>query len=453
LQPNNQRSGFLPMNRAFILLLLWLVPVLGAWGAQTAVEGARLSSDSDKTRVVIDTQGPVEHRIFTLADPDRVVVDLANARLATSLPTPGVGDIILVGLRSGVRDGDDLRIVFDLKRGARVKSFALPPKDGKGHRLVIDLLPSADAKGRAQVPVPRLTAASVKRSPELLIAIDAGHGGADPGAVGKRGTREKDVTLAIARKLATLVEREPGMRPLMIRDGDYYVGLRQRVDKARAHRADLFISIHADAFTNDRAHGASVFTLSFNGASSEAARWLADRENRADLIGGHALRTSDDVLASVLLDMTQNATIEHSTEAAKAVLARLASVGDLHQREVQRAGFAVLKSPDIPSMLVETAFISHPEEELRLRDPGHQQRLAEAILSGVRHYLDRYPPPGLLTASVQDAAARSHVIHPGDTLSEIAARYHVSLSSLRTHNGLTTDTIRVGQVLSIPGDS
>ncbi|MBN2885607.1 MAG: N-acetylmuramoyl-L-alanine amidase [Chromatiaceae bacterium] len=441
------------MNRAFIFLLLWLVPVICVWGAQTTVEGARLSSTAEKTRVVLDARAPLEHRIFTLSDPDRVVVDLANARLAGSLPKPDGADAMLVGLRSGVRDQHHLRIVLDLKRGARVKSFVLPPEAGRSHRLVIDLLPNADAKGRIQAPVPRLTAASVRRAGELLIAIDAGHGGADPGAIGRRGTREKDVTLAIARKLAALVEREPGMRPLMIRDGDDYVGLRQRVEKARKHRADLFISIHADAFTNDRAHGASVFTLSFNGASSEAARWLADRENRADLIGGHALRTSDDVLASVLLDMTQNATIEHSTEAAKAVLARLASVGDLHQREVQRAGFAVLKSPDIPSMLVETAFISHPDEELRLRDAAHQQRLAEAILSGVRHYLSKYPPPGLLTASVREAAARRHVIHPGDTLSEIAARYHVSLSSLRSHNGLTTDTIRVGQVLAIPGDS
>lgn len=441
------------MNRVFILIVLWLVPAMVALGAQTTIERTRLSSAPEKTRVVLDTsRAPVDHRIFTLSDPERVVIDLDNARLGGSLPRPEREDALLVGLRSGVREQHDLRIVLDLKQGARVKSFVLAPEAGKGHRLVVDLLPRSETKGVSnRASTPRVTVQSVRRGATLLIAIDAGHGGADPGAIGRRGAREKDVTLAIARKLAALIEREAGMRALLIRDGDYYVGLRQRIEKARKHRADLFISIHADAFTNARAHGASVFTLSFNGASSEAARWLADRENRADLIGGYDLRTSDDVLATVLLDMTQNATIEHSTEAAKAVLAKLSSVGSLHQRAVQRAGFAVLKAPDIPSLLVETAFISHPEEERRLTDPVHQQRLADAIFDGVQQYLHKYPPPGLMTASADNP--QRHTIHPGDTLSEIAQRYHVSLSSLRTINGLTDDTIRVGQVLKIPSDS
>ncbi|MBK1708163.1 MULTISPECIES: N-acetylmuramoyl-L-alanine amidase [Marichromatium] len=440
------------MKRVFTLLLCSLL-ALPALAAQVTVEGARVGVEDGRTRVVLDTRAALTHKIFTLEGPDRVVVDLSDARLSGTLPRPRGNDPALVGLRSGIRDKTDLRIVFDLKCPVRVKSFSLPPdRRHDKHRLVIDLLPrTASAAPHATVVASRTRSPS---RPEVLIAIDAGHGGADPGAIGKRGTYEKDVTLAIARKLAALVEREPGMRPLMIRDGDYYVRLRQRIEKARKHKADLFISIHADAFTNDRAHGSSVYTLSFNGASSEAARWLANRENAADLIGGVNIADSDDLLASVLIDMTQNATIEHSTEAAGAVLSHLGEIGDLHKRRVQRAGFAVLKSPDIPSMLVETAFITNAEEERRLRDPAHQERLARAILAGIKAYFRKYPPQGaLLQAANGRSTPRRHVTHQGDTLSEIAQRYRVSLSSLRAENGLTDDTIRVGQVLAIPEDS
>ncbi|EXJ16474.1 N-acetylmuramoyl-L-alanine amidase family protein [Imhoffiella purpurea] len=469
------------MNRVFVLLLLLIS--LPAAGAQVAVECERISTDQGGTRITLATSAAVSHEIFTLDAPDRVVIDIENARLSGDLPKARVNDPTLIGLRSGVRNQGDLRIVVDLKHPVRVKSFPMTGTGGRGRQLVVDLIPrgasGAPSHGRS-VSVPSITASQaspalgVPKTREAIVAIDAGHGGQDPGAIGATGTKEKDVTLAIARKLEKLVEREPGMRPVMIRDGDYYVGLRQRIEKARQHNADIFISIHADAFNNPDAHGSSVYTLSQGAASSEAANWLANRENSADLIGGIDLAASDETLASVLLDMTQNATFEHSAEAANAVLSHLRGLGSVHKGSVQRAGFVVLKSPDIPSMLVETAFLSNKAEERHLKDTAHQQRLARAILSGVRSYFRKYPPHRLIAASAPGpdrgarissavahrsyaagaASKREYVICRGDTLSGIAQRYRVSISSLRAENGLQDeDLIRVGQVLSIPTGS
>ncbi len=457
-----------PLVPLFLFLLAILQP--GIASAQATVQGARIAPASDRTRLVVDTSGTVEHRIFALEGPDRLVVDIADARLLGKLPKAEPDDPTLVGLRSGVRDGGDLRIVVDLKQPVRVKSFLLAPQDGHGHRLVIDLIPKGRAKaggaltGRAvsaasravsgdREPAAKAPLASRPRSSRpLVVAIDAGHGGQDPGAIGARGTREKDVTLAIARRLSALVAREPGMRPVMIRDGDYFIPLRSRILKARKHEADIFISIHADAFENRGVRGSSVFTLSERGASSEAAKWLADRENSADLVGGVDLGEGDDVLANVLLNMSQNATIEHSGEAAKAVLSHLSRLGATHTGKVQKAGFAVLKSPDIPSVLVETAFISNPAEEARLTAPAQQQRLAEAILAGVKGYFRKYRPEPLdvgQTSATGDGARR-YTIGLGDTLGEIARRHSVSVSALRDTNRLAGDEIRVGQVLTIP---
>ena len=427
------------------------------------MQAVQISLDADATRLTLNLDGPRSHRIFTLSDPDRVVLDISEARLGARLPAADPQDPILVGLRSGVRDHGELRLVMDLKAPVRVKSFALTPDGDEGHRLRVELVPRGQGpltlkpgKGGA---APAL--GSGRSAPaRVVVAIDAGHGGQDPGAIGSRGTQEKEVTLAIARRLAALVDKEPGMRPVMIRDSDTFVHLHERIKKAREANADLFVSIHADAFTNANARGSSVFTLSERGATSEAAKWLADRENSADRLGGVDLKVSDDVLANVLVNMSQNATLEHSAEAAGAVLRNLSRLGDTHKAQVQKAGFVVLKSPDIPSMLVETAFISNPEEEARLTTPAHQQRLAEAILAGVKAYFRKYPPPGPWVTSASRAGAppgpgtsgqgKSHVIQPGDTLTDIAKRYGVSLAALRGANRLKGDHIRVGQTLSIP---
>ncbi|CRI67354.1 N-acetylmuramoyl-L-alanine amidase AmiC [Thiocapsa sp. KS1] len=450
-----------------LLLLLLAVAAQSVCAEQASVRGARVWTDPAKTRLVFETSSAITHRIFPLDEPDRLVIDLDDARMESNLPKVDLGDAVLVGLRGGVRGGSHLRIVLDLKQPVRAKSFALSPNERYGHRLVIDLTPK-DGSGVRRVALPSFPNSSLSkgvagkgagRGSAVVVAIDAGHGGEDPGAIGAGGTKEKDVTLAIARELAKLIEREPGLEALMIRDGDYYVGLQQRIDMARERRADLFVSIHADAFASANAKGSSVYTLSYSGASSEAAKWLASRENSADLIGGVDLSTNDDLLATVLMDMTQNATIEHSTEAAAMVLANLGRLGVVHRNDVQRAGFAVLKAPDVPSILVETAFISNSEEEKRLRDRGHQRQLAVAILDGVKGYFSKFPPRGVLvdtsprSGGSGGGGAREYVIGPGDTLSGIAKQHSVSISALRAHNGLNDDMIRVGQVLSIPGDS
>jgi len=337
---------------------------------------------------------------------------------------------------------DVLRIVLDLKQGVRPKSFTLTPNQQYGHRLVVDLYNKAETTGKV---VAKKTVAEKKNQlRDLIIAIDAGHGGEDPGAIGRRGTKEKDVVYSIAKKLAALIKKEPGMRPVLIRKGDYYIGLRQRIDKARKFNADLLISIHADGFRDRRARGASVFVLSNRGATSEMARWLAEKENRSDLAGGVSLGDKDGLLAEVLLDLSQTATNEASLELADNMLGELKGISKTHKSSVQQAGFVVLKSPDIPSILIETAFISNPQEEKNLRSKKHQQKLARAMLRGIRDYFGKHPPPGT------HPVARHYVVKSGDTLSHIAVEHQVSLTRLRGYNSLKNDSLRIGETLRIP---
>lgn len=447
------------MNRlvAIFLLLLYL-PIAGA---RVDVEAPRVWTAPAQTRVVVDAGGPISHSIIPLTDPERLVVDIPEARLNGKLPKVDAKDPSLIRLRAGSPDGESLRFVFDLKQPVRVKSFLLPPNERYGHRLVIDLSPKPGQQallagtgtgmgrqrnGPGQTPLGR----GGVGVPEVIIAIDAGHGGEDPGAIGPSGTLEKDVTLAIAERLAALIERAPHMRPIMIRDGDYYVGLRERVTRARQQQADLFLSIHADAYRDAQICGSSVYTLSVNGASSEAAKWLADRENNADRIGGIPLRDVDDDLNRVLFDLAQSGSLEHSRYAAEQLLTKLGRVGPLHQPDVQHARFVVLKSPDVPSVLIETAFISNPRDEERLTDSDYQQRLAQAIFEGVEGYFAMHRLPATAPQIADAGAGRSHVIYPGDTLIAIARRYDVSLNSLRVANSLDSDLIRVGEILRIP---
>lgn len=435
------------MTRLLAVLLLLLATLGQAGAAQPEVRGVRLWAAPDNTRVVLDVSGPVEHSLFALHGPDRLVVDLKHTRLDPAATRGVTASGVVERLRSGVRNDSDLRLVLDLKRPVKPKSFVLKPNDQYGHRLVIDLY-DKPAKGAAPEPPPKKARPALR---DLVIAIDAGHGGEDPGARGKRGVREKDVVLGIARHLARLVDKEPGMRAVLIRNGDYYIGLRKRIARAREHRADLFVSIHADAFRDRRVRGSSVYVLSPRGASSEMARWLAARENAADLVGGVSLDDKDDLLAEVLLDLAQTATIETSLGVADGVLRELRRLGKVHKRRVQKAGFVVLKSPDIPSILVETAFISNPAEEKRLTLPGHQRKIAQAIMAGVRRYYTSNPPPGTRLALARAQAPKRHIIRRGDTLSHIAQRYGVSMRAIRTVNRLRGDRLLVGKVLRIPG--
>lgn len=436
------RSGY----RLVALLILSIAAPVWAGGT---IDGLRMWPAPDHTRLVFDTSGPVEHSLFMLKNPDRLVIDIKNVRLATGINHLDLSQSLLSGMRSAQRGGKDLRVVLDLKGAVQPRSFALHPNEEYGHRLVIDLQESAVAPALTQTTIKSLS--SKQKAREVVIAIDAGHGGEDPGAIGPNGVREKDVVLAIARRLKGLVDSEPGMRAVMIRDGDYFIALKKRVKLAReVHQADFFISIHADSFRDRRAYGSSVYTLSPNGASSEQARMLAEKENASDLIGGVSLDGKDDLLASVLLDLSQTATLEMSGDVASRVLSGLKGVGKLHKRKVEQAAFRVLKSPDLPSILVETAFISNPTEERKLQNGGHQQKLAQAMMSGVRDYFTQNPPPGTILAMNKK---REHVISHGETLSEIARHYQVSLDTLRTANNLRDNSLRIGQVLRIPTDS
>ncbi|MCP3866836.1 MAG: AMIN domain-containing protein [Gammaproteobacteria bacterium] len=430
---------------ALQILLISALCSLPLWAQSIRIDNLRIWAPPDSVRLVFDTSEKVSHRLFSLKNPHRLVIDIDRARLEGSLPNVSRNNPMIKRIRSASRKGGDLRVVLDLKQSVKPKSFVLNPNRQYGHRLVVDLFD--ETKSAQRKPQKTLKAVNKGRLRDVVIAIDAGHGGEDPGARGKQGNYEKTVVLAISRKLADLVAKEPGMKPVMIRKGDYYLGLRKRMELARQHRADLFISIHADAFRDSRVRGSSVYTISPRGASSEAARWLAERENSADLVGGVTLEDKDDMLASVLLDLSQSGTLQASHKTAEKILSKLKKVGKTHKSRVQQAGFMVLKSPDIPSVLVETAFISNPAEERNLTNPRHQRKLAKALMQGIREYFKNNAPPGTLLA---DRAPRRHITRQGDTLGRIARRYQVTLASLRTANQLSGDRIRIGQVLRIP---
>jgi len=400
------------VGRSFLPGLLALCMCTGASAAVTRVEDVRLWSGPEGTRLVLDLSAPVKYDLFTLNNPYRIVIDLANASIADSQRMPaGQGPVTRV--RSGKQPRQGVRIVLDLASVQQPRSFAVAPEGTAGHRLVVEIPPAGGAPAVASpsppaaVVAPPAEAISAVKSVatsqggrDLVIAVDAGHGGKDPGAIGRSGTHEKQVTLAIARRLAAAIEREEGMRAVMVRDDDRFVSLRGRILKARDYKADMFVSIHADSVRDRGVGGSSVYVLSLRGASDEAARWLAERENAADLIGGVSLDDKNDVLASVLLDVTQKESVSNSVDAAEAILGSLRGVTIVHRPRVQHAGFVVLKSPDIPSVLVETAFISNSADERRLKDPVQQLKLAEAIHAGVRSYFYARPPPGTRVAAL-----------------------------------------------------
>jgi len=421
-----------------------------AIAAETLVSSTRVWPAPDYTRVTIESQQPIRHKLFNLDHPDRLVLDLEDVALSATLTEIAskisADDPYIKGVRAGRFKPGTVRLVFDLKAKVKPEAFALAPIAGYGHRLVLDIYPltppdpllaflkrresgqpdapaaAAPAPVPAPAPGPVLTPTPDIAAPEpappqvaakadgppaakpapraarpaaermITIVIDAGHGGEDPGARGRGGTLEKHITLSIAQKLKERIDSEPNMRAVLTRDGDFFIPLHMRVEKARRVRADLFLSIHADAFVKPSANGSSVFALSERGATSVAARWLAKQENDADLIGGVNLGIKDPYLKQTLLDLSQTASINDSLKLGKAVLQEMGGINRLHKNYVEQAGFAVLKAPDIPSILIETAFISNPDEERKLRDPAHQNRMADAILTGIKRYFSKNPP-------------------------------------------------------------
>ena len=379
-----------PLNRRRFLQLVGSVPLLStmpvAQADITSIFGIRLWPAPDHTRVVLDLDQPVQYKLSTSRKPGKVVLKLSSAQPILTLDSKVNSDPRLQSVKTRFTgNGHEFVVEFLLKQGVEARSFLLPPNESYGHRLVLDLhsIESATAKPQPrQVPAPN-------QRPNLVIAIDAGHGGEDPGAIGHKKTREKHIVLNVAKRLEKLIKREPGMKAVMIRSGDYYVSLGGRVRKARKHSADLFISIHADAFRKKSAHGASVFVLSNKRASSEMARWLARQENRADRIGGVDQQREESSLNYTLRDMERAANQKVSGELAKIVLKELGKIGDLHGNRVHKGSFAVLKAPDFPSMLVETGFITNPREEQKLRTAAHQQKLAQAMMKAVREFAIR----------------------------------------------------------------
>ncbi len=424
-------------------MLLVAVPAL----AGEKILASRVWPAQEYTRVTFESARPVKHVFFQVTNPERLVVDLEGVDLddeLKALPAKvGDKDPYIQAVRVAVNRPNVVRVVIDLRAEAKPSVFPLAPAGEYKHRLVLDIYPArpldpllalaqprpdpiseigaaplqrvapepqAAVEGPAPaspvalpappvLPVVKLQPPLAKAGPKapkvdrlVIVAIDAGHGGEDPGARGRHGTREKDVTLAIAKRLKAAIDKEPNMRAVLVRDGDYFIPLAQRVAKARRVHADLFVSVHADAWVKPDARGSSVFALSEKGATSTAARMLAQRENQSDMIGGVNLSIKDPVLARTLLDLSQTATISDSLKLGRHVLAELGDVNDLHKHSVEQAGFAVLKAPDVPSILVETAFISNPEEEKRLKDSGYQEKMAAAILGGIKRYLAQNPP-------------------------------------------------------------
>ncbi len=446
------------MYRTVLALLshcrhLWLAGGALLWlGASTAalateVKSLRVWQAPDNTRVVLDLGGPADFAVSTLTEPDRLLIDVKAGKLAVNLDTLGLDSTLVSKARTSTPpDAGTLRLVLDLARPVEANAFALKPFQQYGDRLVIDLKDKQPSK-----PIPVIEVPSQDGSRDVIVAVDAGHGGDDPGALGNKGTREKDVTLAIAKKLAAKINATPGMKAVLTRSGDYFVGLRKRTDIARRERADLFVSIHADSFKDKRANGASVWVLSQRGAQSEMGRWLEEKESSSDLLGGEdslSLAKYDDDVAKVLLDLSMYNAVGSSIDVGSFVLGEMKDVVPrLHKPRVQQASFMVLKNPDIPAILVETAFLSNPKEEALLRDVKHQERLAAAIATGVKGYFEQRPPEGSRFAQMRSS---KHVIGHGDTLAALATRYQVSINDLKQKNALKGDQVFVGQVLMIP---
>ena len=433
------------MGRAWIVVILGLLAAASVHAVE--VHDVRLWRAPDHTRIVFDLTGPAEHRLIVLENPGRIVLDIERTSLRAAVDGLSLDDTPVARIRSGIREGRNLRVVLDMTAEVEPRSFALQANAQAGDRLVLDLYdksvqPVAAAKKSVR------QAADARR--DIIVAIDAGHGGEDPGALGPRRLREKDVVLAIAKEVAALFAAEPGFKPTLIRTGDYYISLRGRRDLARQQQADLFVSIHADAFKRKEAYGASVYALSTRGATSTAASYLAQRENAADLVGGVSLSDKDDVLAGVLADLSMTSTLDASLKVGDTVLRRVDGVAKLHKRQVEQAGFAVLKSPDIPSILVETGFISNPGESQKLASHSYQRRMARAIHAGIRDWFMAHPPSGTLIAWQRQSGGRQYTIARGDTLSGIAQRFNVRLSDLKSHNGIRDSRILVGQTLRIP---
>ncbi|MFA3792734.1 N-acetylmuramoyl-L-alanine amidase [Aliiglaciecola sp. SL4] len=418
--------------------------------AQNAIEALRMWPSPDNTRVVLDLTQEPEYSYFTLSNPERLVIDLANTKGKIDLAKLAKSSNLVKKIRySTAKDPSSVRVVLELKRKLNTEIFALPPTAPYKNRLVIDL---SDQSERTQQVV--MSSESSTRDRDIIIAIDAGHGGEDPGSVGRAGTYEKNITLSVSKRLAKLIDAEPGLRAVLIRTGDYYISPNARPDIARKNKADLFVSIHADAFTTPQPKGASVWVLSMGRANSVLGRWMERTERHSELLGGAAEviqdTASERYLAQALLDMSMDHSLTTSYDISKMVISELKQVTSLHKKLPQAASLAVLTSPDIPSILVEVGFISNPNEEKNLNWNQHRQKLASSVFSAIKQHFRKLPPDGTLWANNARSEKRTHKVRSGESLSLLAQRYKVRISAIKEANNMRNDTVRIGQVLTIP---
>jgi N-acetylmuramoyl-L-alanine amidase len=439
----------------FIIFLNLLLLPFSASATQTKLTQVNILQINQHTRLVLSFDHPFKYHCFTLKKPDRLIVDLANTKVTEQLKRIKCNSIIK-NIRTGIQPHQQLRLVFSLSQRFIPKTYSIAPYGRFNYRLIIDLIPYKQISKTS-------TAASAKKPPiktnipqkkeinlrNAVIVIDPGHGGQDPGATGQLGTHEKNIVLAISKDLAALLQQQPGIEVKLTRTGDYFVPLRGRLRAARAGWADVFIAIHADAYRKLSSRGASVFALSQHGATSEAARWLAQKENHSELMGGTNLEDKSYLLRSVLIDLSQSATIRESLVLGNYIIRSLNQVARLHTGHVEQAPFVVLKSPDIPSLLIETGFISNRFEEKLLRNPKYQQKIAHAIMQGIINYLHRYPPPGTVLTILYRKTI-NHKVQPGENLTEIARQYKISIATLKRINHLNNNILSIGQTLQIP---
>ena len=447
------------MVRSVVSILLLCFVVQFAYGAQNNIDGVRIWPSPDNTRVVFDMKSAPEFTYFTLKNPLRLVIDFNNTSDAAKLSgIENSGDLIKKLRYSTPKNKSSARVVVELNRNTKPSLFAVTPDGAYGHRLVIDLpdsapQPSPTLSASTSVGTVVIDDSSSARDRDIIVAIDAGHGGHDPGSVGPSGTFEKHITLSIAKKLENMINAELGMRAIMTRSGDNYVSPNRRPEIARERKADLLISIHADAFSQPQPRGGSVWVLSMRRADTELGRWLEKSERHSELLGGAAEvisdKSSERYLTETILGLSMDHSMAASHDLGNKVVEELKQVTSLHKRKPQAASFAVLTAPDIPSILVEVGFISNPQEEKNLNWGKHRERLAKAMFEATKRYFKQVPPDGTLWAS-EKAKNRTHKVRSGESLSLLAQRYNVKISSIKAANDLSSDVVRVGQVLNIP---
>jgi N-acetylmuramoyl-L-alanine amidase len=431
----------------FLVLLSWLILPVVTFAALNKLTNLKVQAIGKHTRIIFSLSGALRYNIFTLKKPNRVVVDFSNTKLATAIKKVKLAGSTVKSIRTGIYKKQDLRIVFELKQALQPASFVQKARGRRPNRLVVDLMP------RQKQVVQKKAVITAKNNKNKLrnvyIIIDPGHGGSDPGAIGAGKTQEKNVVLAIAKDLNALLKKQSGFTPKLTRKGNYYVSLRNRLKLARKGQADLFVSIHADAYKNRSARGVSVYALSERGATSEAARWLAKKENYSELMGGVILEDKSYDLRSVLIDLSQTATTRSSLKLGSNIMLALQRVAILHRNRVEQAPFVVLKSPDIPSLLIEVGFISNRKEEMQLRTNSYQRKIAAAIMLGIVNYFHKYPPPDTYLATMKKGQIKYRV-RRGDNLSAIAKRFGMSAKKLMQFNNLKSSGLAIGQTLEIP---